>query len=90
MRMIKTYADASGREINLTKSEVFFSCNISNPAKEDLASIMGVHHVMGIGKYLGLPSMIGRIKNEIFSFIKDCIWKKINSWIGRSLAKAGK
>jgi len=45
--------------------------------------------VLGTGKYLGLPSMIGRGKRSIF-FIKDCIWKRINTWKGRALSKAGK
>lgn len=79
MKLLNTYAEASGQEINLKKYEVFFSRNISNPTEEDLARIMGVRHVMGTRKYLGLPSMISRSKKAIFSFIKDHIWKKINS-----------
>src|SRR4051812_17227110 len=80
MQIIKTYAEASGQEINLTKSEVFFSRNLSKPAQEDLASIMGVRHVLGTGNYLGLPSMIGRSKKATFAYIKDRIWNRINSW----------
>jgi hypothetical protein len=45
---------------------------------------------MGTGTYLGLPSMVGRSKKSIFSFVKDRIWKRINSWRGRALSKAGK
>ncbi|GAU46451.1 hypothetical protein TSUD_402180 [Trifolium subterraneum] len=44
----------------------------------------------GTSIYLGLPSMIGRSKKAIFSYIKDRIWKKMNSWRGRALSKAGK
>ncbi|XP_058760434.1 uncharacterized protein LOC131633762 [Vicia villosa] len=51
---------------------------------------MGVCHVLGTGTYLGLPSMIGRSKKEVFAFIKDRIWKRINSWRGRALSKEGK
>ncbi|XP_058741502.1 uncharacterized protein LOC131613882 [Vicia villosa] len=90
MKVIQTYAEASGQEINLTKLEVFFSRNLSKPAQEDLAGILGVCHVFGTGKYLGLPSMIGRSKKATFSYIKDRIWNRINSWKGRSLSKAGK
>ncbi|XP_058776331.1 uncharacterized protein LOC131650640 [Vicia villosa] len=90
MELLKTYATASGQEINLAKSEVFFSRNLSVPAQEDIAKIMGVRHVLGTGSYLGLPSMIGRSKKETFAFIKDRIWKRINSWSGRALSKAGK
>ncbi|GAU48422.1 hypothetical protein TSUD_405520 [Trifolium subterraneum] len=90
MSLLDTYSAASGQEINLSKSEVFFSRNLSTAAQEDLSGIMGVKHVMGTGTYLGLPSMVGRSKKATFGFIKDRIWKKINSWRGRALSKAGK
>ncbi|XP_058734150.1 uncharacterized protein LOC131605869 [Vicia villosa] len=90
MGILNIYAEATGQEINLSKSEVYFSRNISRPAQEDLAKLMGVRHVLGTGTYLGLPSMIGRSKKATFSFLKDRIWKKINSWSGRSLSRAGK
>ncbi|GAU30587.1 hypothetical protein TSUD_392780 [Trifolium subterraneum] len=51
---------------------------------------MGVRHVMGTGTYLGMPSMVGRSKKATFSYIKDRIWRKINSWRSRSLSRAGK
>jgi hypothetical protein len=90
MSILQTYEEASGQEINLTKSEVFFSRNLSMAAQEDLSRIMGVRHVLGTGTYLGLPSMIGRKKKSIFAYIKDKIWKRINSWRGRALSRAGK
>jgi hypothetical protein len=54
-------------------------------AQEDLSRLMGVRHVLGTGKYLGLPSLIGRKKKDTFSYIKVRIWKRINSWRGRAL-----
>jgi hypothetical protein len=51
---------------------------------------MGARHVLGTSNYLGLPSMIGRKKKEVFAYIKDRIWKRINSWRGRALSRAGK
>jgi hypothetical protein len=74
----------------MSKSEVFFSRNISMGAQEDLSRIMGVRHVLGTGTYLGLPSMVGRSKKSTFTFVKDRVWKRINSWRGRALSKAGK
>ncbi|CAJ2647159.1 unnamed protein product [Trifolium pratense] len=41
-------------------------------------------------KYLGLPSLIGRSKKATFNFIKDRVWKKINSWSSKCLSKAGR
>ncbi|GAU30519.1 hypothetical protein TSUD_65290 [Trifolium subterraneum] len=89
MRILHTYETASGQEVNLLKSEVFISRNMSQAAKEDLSRILGVKLVLGTGIYLGLPFMVGRSKKAIFSYIKDRIWKRINSWRGRALSKAG-
>ncbi|GAU10344.1 hypothetical protein TSUD_420480, partial [Trifolium subterraneum] len=63
---------------------------MSQAAKEDLSHILGVKLVLGTGIYLGLPSMVGRSKKAIFSYIKDRIWKRINAWGGRAPSKAGK
>ncbi|GAU47759.1 hypothetical protein TSUD_387180 [Trifolium subterraneum] len=90
MRILHTYETASDQEVNLVKSEVFISRNMSQAAKEDLSRILGVKLVLGTGIYLGLPSMVGRSKKAIFSYIKDRIWKRINSWRGRALSKADK
>ncbi|KAK2360556.1 hypothetical protein QL285_085815 [Trifolium repens] len=90
MEILKTYEVASGQEINLSKSKVFFSQNLSRAGQEELSNIMGVKHVLGTGTYLGLPSMVGRSKKETFAYIKDQIWKRINSWRSRPLSRAGK
>ncbi|MCI19733.1 hypothetical protein A2U01_0040893, partial [Trifolium medium] len=37
MSLLDTYSAASGQEINLSKSEVFFSRNLSKAAQEDLS-----------------------------------------------------
>lgn len=56
----------------------------------DITSLLGVLAEIGSGKYLGLPSMIGRSKKAIFSYLKDRIWKNCQSWSARSLSRAGK
>ncbi|GAU47702.1 hypothetical protein TSUD_190310 [Trifolium subterraneum] len=58
MRILHTYKTTSGQEVNLVKSEVFISRNMSQAAKEDLSRILGVKLVLGTGIYLGLPSMV--------------------------------
>lgn len=45
---------------------------------------------IGIGKYLGLPSMIGRSKISFLYYIKERIWKHISSWSSRTLLQVGK
>jgi hypothetical protein len=88
--ILATYEAASGQAINLQKSEIFCSRNTPTDVKTEIANIMGVRQVLGTGKYLGVPSMVGRSKTSTFKFIKDRIWKKINSWSSRCLSQAGR
>ena len=88
--ILSVYEKASGQAVNLQKSEIFCSRNVSTAGHNNIANILGVKVVLGTGKYLGLPSMIGRSKKATFNFIKDRVWKKINSWNSKCLSKAGR
>lgn len=88
--ILDTYEVASGQAINLMKSEVFFRRNINHDDQTRLASSLGVRILSRTGKYLGLPSMVGRSKKSTFAFLKERVWKRITSWEICSLSKAGK
>jgi hypothetical protein len=88
--ILSVYEVASGQTINLQKSEFYCNRNVPPEVRGDIAALLGVTQVLGTGKYLGLPSMIGRSKKATFKFIKDKIWKKINSWSSRHLSQAGR
>jgi hypothetical protein len=88
--ILAVYESASGQAINLQKSEFYCSRNVPADAREAIANQLGVTQVLGTGKYLGIPSMIGRSKKATFKFIKDRIWKKINSWSSRHHSQAGR
>ena len=42
------------------------------------------------GKYLGLPMVISRSKDQIFGFIKENIKRKLQDWRNKLLSSAGK
>lgn len=58
---------------------MYYSINVSDALKNSITNIMGVQVVLGTRKHLDLPSMIGRDHTAVFSYIKDNIWRKINS-----------
>jgi hypothetical protein len=88
--ILDIYANASGQLINMQKSEIYFSRNVSHDLKNNLSQILQVTECLGTGKYLGLPSMIGRSKKSIFNYIKDRIWNRISNWSSKMLSQAGK
>jgi len=79
-----------GQAINYGKSAIAFSANTPSDVISTISSSLGVSNTISSGKYLGLPSMVGRSKKAIFSYLKDRIWKKCQSWSVWSLSHAGK
>lgn len=73
------YEAASGQAINLSKSELNFSSNVARETREVVSQILTVSEAIGARKYLGIPSLIGRKKKCAFGYLKDRVWRKINS-----------
>lgn len=88
--VLNVYEVVSGRAINLSKSEVYFSNNVKREIQESVINILSVNEAMGARKYMGIPSLIGRKRRAVFGYLKDRVWKKINSRSSKSLSKAGR
>lgn len=88
--LLKTYAKASGQVINFEKSSMFFNPGVSPSTKNQIASILRVQVVEKHDKYLGMLAVVGKLKKQIFSVLRDRIWKRINGWGERTLSIAGK
>lgn len=65
--LLVTYEQASGQQINKAKTSIFFSKNVATRVKEEIMATWDVHKIQPLEKYLGLPSMIGKKKNRVFS-----------------------
>ena len=74
--VLQTYANASGQCINMEKSSIYFNSNTQDGQKSEIVSMLGVKVVDRFKSYLGLPTLVGRAKYQIFSYVKDRFWKK--------------
>ena len=88
--MLNSYEQLSGQAINFQKSGIFFSANVRRDKQQELTEMLGVTNDIRNSNYLGLPSLVGRLKKSVFNFVKDRVWKRIQSWSSRLLSKAGK
>ncbi|KAK6163122.1 hypothetical protein DH2020_002963 [Rehmannia glutinosa] len=87
---IGLYERASGQRINREKSGILFSPATPMGIQNRICSILNIPEVGGHGKYLGLASVIGANKQQIFSDIVDRIWGKIHGWKEKYLSQAGR
>ncbi|XP_031098254.1 uncharacterized protein LOC116002292 [Ipomoea triloba] len=88
--IIDTFDEVSGQTLNYFKSTLTFSKNVASDVKGVIYGIIGMREGNISRNYLGLPSLMGRNKREILSFIKEKILGRIKSWTNRFLSRAGK
>ena len=81
---------ASRQKITLDKSSMTFSHNTPVETREEVLEVLGPMQELRRGKYLGLPSVIGKSKNQVFAEIKEKVGKKLSGWKKRMLSVGGK
>ncbi|KAK6154068.1 hypothetical protein DH2020_013707 [Rehmannia glutinosa] len=87
---IDLFEKASGQRLNHDKSGVLFSPNTDPALASQIANILGIPIVESHGKYLGLPSIIGKNKRDIFACIQDRVWKRVSGWKEKTLSQSGR
>jgi hypothetical protein len=88
--LLHIYELTSGQQVNREKTNIYFSKNTTHALQERIKALLGVQVSCQHEKYLGLPSLIGRTKRQVFSTIKARVWKKLQGWKEKMLSKAGK
>ncbi|KAM1121101.1 hypothetical protein ACFX19_002869 [Malus domestica] len=61
------------KEINLSKSSIFFGTSTSKQTKKKIGKTLGIQYKDGFGKYLGLHADFGLSKKFVFAEIRDKI-----------------
>jgi len=90
LSILNTYEAASGQVVNVDKSEVSYSRNVSENMRNILQQSYGYKAVETHDRYLGLPAFIGRSKKIVFQNVHDRVWKKLKGWKESLLSRAGK
>lgn len=76
---MRLYEIVSVQEVNFEKSCVSFSPNLTSFDKQLLADFLGMRMVEVHDKYLGFPVLVRKSKKETFAYVKDRVWKKLQS-----------
>ena len=89
VNILQLYEDASGQKINADKSSVFISSNTPDERRSEVLNLLGPMQDTHHKKYLGLPSIIGKSKVEIFAEIKERVEKKLSRWKEKMFSMGG-
>ena len=89
MEILKLYEVVLGQKINTDKSSVTFNNNTTPEVRSEVLEILGPMQDTRQGKYLGLPSVIGKSKNHVFAEIKEKVGKKLSGWKEKMFSMGG-
>ena len=90
VRMLEVYKQASGHEVNVSKSGIMFSKNTASADRQRAMEILRISRSMEQDNYLGLPLMFERCKATELRYIKEKVGQRIQNWGGSLLSQAGK
>jgi len=90
MNILKEYQKASGQKVNMEKSQMIFSPNISMEFEKEFQHHLPIKTSARIHKYLGMPTHFGRSKEQDLNFILDRVWSKLKGWKEKSLSFEGR
>ena len=76
--------------INFSKSSIAFGSNVPEQVKIEINNLLAVPPEAPYGKYLGLPSIVGRNKKATYGYVKERICNRLNGWNKKMLSRAGK
>lgn len=84
------YCSISGQSINLTKSDLFCSPNISLDDQQSLAAALQVNLVQNPSRYLGINFKFRGRRVADFLDLVDRVQTKLQGWKAKLLTKVGK
>jgi hypothetical protein len=88
--VITNYQEASGQFVNMEKYEIIFSKYTPQRKRNEIHSILPRKVVPYFKKYLRMPTHVGRSKRQVFDFIQDKVWNKLNGWKEKHVSFAGR
>ncbi|KAK9950635.1 hypothetical protein M0R45_006113 [Rubus argutus] len=89
-QVLLLYECAAGQRINFQKSALSFGPGVRNEDKSMVQRILEVPIVPFHERYLGLPTMTGKNKKQMFKRIQERLDVHLSGWQSKFLSKAGK
>jgi len=75
---LERFCTALGQKVNNSKSQVFFSKNTNanladDNLADDISNDLGIPRTSELGRYLGMPTINGRVNKQTFQGVSDLL-----------------
>lgn len=84
------FCEVSGSKVSCSKSRVFFSNNTAQNMREEICSNLNITETADLGRYLGVPTILGRASKKDYQFLVDRINGKLAGWKAKLFSMAGR
>ncbi|CAN6246168.1 unnamed protein product [Urochloa humidicola] len=88
--ILTLYEECSGQMINRDKSAIMFSPNTGQEDREAVMGALNIQKQTMNERYLGMPVHVGQNRQNVFSYLKERVWARIQGWKEKTLSWAGK
>lgn len=88
--VLDAFCDSSGAKVNKSKTQVFFSKNISAAEANSNGSVLGVSITNNLGKYRGMLLLQSRVSKNTYRDFIDRVQQRLSGWNEAQLSLAGR
>lgn len=88
--VLDSFSQASGEVINLSKSKICCSANVSLSIRTILSRASGIALTNDFGRYLGVPILRGRKTKRAYQALVDRVKSRLSRWKADCLNLAGR
>lgn len=68
---LQEFCEASGQKVSMEKSRIYFSPNTNEAVVAEVCNTLGISKTDDLGRYLGVPTINGRITKATFRGVID-------------------
>ena len=90
LEVLDNFCNMVGQKVNLNKSRVYFSPNVTRRKKRTICKKLGMVATQNLGRYLGFQQLHQGRNGDAFNFVIEKIQNKLAGWKSKLLSIAGK